>query len=228
MISARLRVMNSWSTSLSYAAVRPARCSIGHSELYPDGDGRRRGHWIGHGLGPTFRNQHCGCLVGKLHDVSHLLVGNIDPIQASCKFTGQADAHHPATSKDPANCCCPNPQMSRSQRRTVNIRQWKCIGPLHVSASRNLFESEQHLAGSRFTLLSGSFPMIETDEDEERLARVERMLAQCRRESAALKVVAASKVVLSVVDAAASLDAKHAVRPAKPQTTRRGSQGHRH
>ena len=69
--------------------------------------------------------------------------------------------------------------------------------------------------------------MIEIDNAEERLARVERMLAQCRRESAALKAVAASKVVMIVVDAAPSLNARRAVRPAKPQTTRRASHGHR-
>ena len=44
--------------------------------------------------------------------------------------------------------------------------------------------------------------MVESNHDEERLARVERMLAQCRRESAALKVIAASKVVVVVVEAA--------------------------
>jgi hypothetical protein len=43
--------------------------------------------------------------------------------------------------------------------------------------------------------------MVESDHAEERLARVERMLAQCRRESAALKVIAASKIVVVVVDA---------------------------
>ena len=57
--------------------------------------------------------------------------------------------------------------------------------------------------------------MIESDHAEERLARVERMLAQCRRESAALKAIVASKVVVIVVDATPSLGAKHAVRPAK-------------
>jgi hypothetical protein len=55
--------------------------------------------------------------------------------------------------------------------------------------------------------------MIESDHAEERLARAERMLAQCRRESAALKAVLASKVVVIVVDAAPSLEAKHAVVP---------------
>ena len=62
-----------------------------------------------------------------------------------------------------------------------------------------------------------AFTMVESDHAEERLARVERMLAQCRRESAALKAIAASKIVVIVVDAAPSLDAKHAVRPAKPR-----------
>jgi hypothetical protein len=56
--------------------------------------------------------------------------------------------------------------------------------------------------------------MVESDHAEERLARVERMLAQCRRESAAVKAIA-SKVVVIVVEAAPPLDAKHAVRPAK-------------
>ena len=57
--------------------------------------------------------------------------------------------------------------------------------------------------------------MIESDHAEERLARVERMLAQCRRESAALKVIAASNVTLIVVEAAPPLNVKHAVRRAK-------------
>jgi hypothetical protein len=56
--------------------------------------------------------------------------------------------------------------------------------------------------------------MIESDHAEERLARVERMLAQCRRESAALKAIAASKVVVIVMDTA-PLDAKHGARPSK-------------
>jgi hypothetical protein len=50
--------------------------------------------------------------------------------------------------------------------------------------------------------------MIESNHAEERFARVERMLAQCRRESAALKAIAASKVVVVVVEAAPSLDAR--------------------
>ena len=66
-------------------------------------------------------------------------------------------------------------------------------------------------------LLSGFVPMLESDQAEERLARVERMLVQCRREAAALKAIAASKVVVIVVDAAPSLDGKRAVRPAKPK-----------
>jgi hypothetical protein len=60
-----------------------------------------------------------------------------------------------------------------------------------------------------------SFTMVISDHAEERLARVERMLAQCRRESAALKAIAASKVAVIVVEVAPPLDAKHAVRPAK-------------
>jgi hypothetical protein len=59
--------------------------------------------------------------------------------------------------------------------------------------------------------------MVESDHAEERLARVERMLVQCRRESAALKAIAASKVVVIVVEAAPPLEAKHAVRPANPK-----------
>ncbi len=43
------------------------------------------------------------------------------------------------------------------------------------------------------------------------------MLAQCRRESAVLKAIAASKVTVIVVEAASSFDAKHDVRPAKPK-----------
>ena len=56
--------------------------------------------------------------------------------------------------------------------------------------------------------------MVESNQNEERLARVERMLAQCRRESGALKVIAASKVVVVVVDA---LGATRAVKRAKPK-----------
>jgi hypothetical protein len=58
--------------------------------------------------------------------------------------------------------------------------------------------------------------MIDTDDAEERLARVERMLAKWRRESAAGKAVAASKVVAVRVNSALSLDTKHHVRPARP------------
>jgi hypothetical protein len=59
--------------------------------------------------------------------------------------------------------------------------------------------------------------MLESNHTEERLARVERMLAQCQREAAALKVIAASKVVVIMVEAAPPLNAKHVVRPAKPK-----------
>jgi hypothetical protein len=54
--------------------------------------------------------------------------------------------------------------------------------------------------------------MVESNHAEERLARVERMLAQCRKEAAALKVIAASKVVVVVVDA---LDTTRTVKRAK-------------
>jgi hypothetical protein len=57
--------------------------------------------------------------------------------------------------------------------------------------------------------------MLESDHTEERLARVERMLAKCQRESAALKVIAASRVVVIMVEAAPPLNAKHVVRPAR-------------
>ena len=40
--------------------------------------------------------------------------------------------------------------------------------------------------------------MVESDNAEERLARVERMLAQCQRENAALKAITASKIVVMV------------------------------
>jgi hypothetical protein len=62
--------------------------------------------------------------------------------------------------------------------------------------------------------------MVESDRAEERLARVERMLAQCRRESAALRAIAASKVVVIVVEAAHPLNANHAVRTAKTKPLR--------
>jgi hypothetical protein len=63
-------------------------------------------------------------------------------------------------------------------------------------------------------LLVGSFPWWKSNHDEERLARVERMLEQCRRESAALKVIAASKVVEVVVNA---LGATPAIKPTTPK-----------
>ena len=47
--------------------------------------------------------------------------------------------------------------------------------------------------------------MVESDHAEERLARVERMLAQCRRESAALNAIAASKIAVIVVDTTPAL-----------------------
>jgi len=59
--------------------------------------------------------------------------------------------------------------------------------------------------------------MVESDHDEERVARVERMLAQCRRESAAFKAIVASKVVVIVVEAAHPLGWTHTVQPAKPK-----------
>ena len=59
--------------------------------------------------------------------------------------------------------------------------------------------------------------MLESNHTEERLARVERMLAQCQREAAALKAIAASKVMVIMVEAAPPLNAKHVVRPAKPK-----------
>ena len=90
-----------------------------------------------------------------------------------------------------------------------------------ISASRYLFKIEQRPTSGHLMLLWPGFPvcftMVESDHDEERLARVERMLAQCRRESAALKAIAASKVVVIVVEAAPPLDAKQAVRDAKPK-----------
>jgi len=57
--------------------------------------------------------------------------------------------------------------------------------------------------------------MLESDHSEERLARVERMLAQCRKEAAALRAIAASKVVVIIVEAAPPLNSKHAIRPAQ-------------
>jgi hypothetical protein len=56
--------------------------------------------------------------------------------------------------------------------------------------------------------------MVESNHAEERLARVERMLEKCRRESAALKVIAESKVVVIVVDASG---ATRVVSRAKPK-----------
>jgi hypothetical protein len=51
--------------------------------------------------------------------------------------------------------------------------------------------------------------MIESNHVEERLARVERMLAQCQKESVALKAIAASKVVMVMVKAAPFQHANH-------------------
>ena len=57
--------------------------------------------------------------------------------------------------------------------------------------------------------------MIESDHTEERLARVDHMLARCQREAAALKAIVASEVVVIMLEAATPLSAKHIVRPAK-------------
>jgi hypothetical protein len=81
-----------------------------------------RSRRFSHSLSPAFRDQYRGCLVRKLDDVSRLLIGNIDPIQASCKLTGQANAHHLegiATAKNPPIVASSNSQNSRFQRRTV-------------------------------------------------------------------------------------------------------------
>jgi hypothetical protein len=51
---------------------------------------------------------------------------------------------------------------------------------------------------------------------EERLARVKRMLAQCRQESAALKAVAASKVVVIVVTPRPRWTRSTALSPCRP------------
>jgi hypothetical protein len=56
--------------------------------------------------------------------------------------------------------------------------------------------------------------MVESNHDEERLARVERMLAQCQKEAVALKAIAASKVTLIMVKAA-PLGATRTIQPAK-------------
>ena len=66
-------------------------------------------------------------------------------------------------------------------------------------------------------LFSSHHNMLESNHTEERLARVERMLAQCQGEAAALKAIAASKLVVIMVEAAPPLNAKHVVRPAKPK-----------
>ena len=77
-----------------------------------------------------------------------------------------------------------------------------------------MFNTEQRLVEPRLTV---DLVMVESNQAEERLARVERMLAQCKRESAALEAIAASKVVVIGVEAASPLNTKHAVRPAKPK-----------
>jgi hypothetical protein len=58
--------------------------------------------------------------------------------------------------------------------------------------------------------------MVVSDHAEERLARVERMLAQCQRQNVALKAVAASKVVVIVVKAA-PLGSTQRIQPTKPK-----------
>jgi hypothetical protein len=62
--------------------------------------------------------------------------------------------------------------------------------------------------------------MLVLDNDEERLARVERMLAQWRRQNAARTAIAASKVVGIVVDATPSIDASSCSRPGPELTMR--------
>jgi hypothetical protein len=57
--------------------------------------------------------------------------------------------------------------------------------------------------------------MVINDHAEERLARVERMLAQCRRQNAAINAVAASKVAVIVVNAAPPLGVTDSIRPAR-------------
>lgn len=61
--------------------------------------------------------------------------------------------------------------------------------------------------------------MVESNNDEERVARIERILEQLQRESAALKKIAAAEVFDVVVETAPSLAA---ILPhAQPLTARR-------
>ena len=55
--------------------------------------------------------------------------------------------------------------------------------------------------------------MVKSDYAEERLARVEQMMAQYRRHSAPLTAVAVAKITV-MVDAAPSLDVPPALQPA--------------
>lgn len=64
--------------------------------------------------------------------------------------------------------------------------------------------------------LSRVILMIESNHTEERLARVEHMLARCRQ-AATRKAIAASKVVAIMLETATPLNAKHVVRPANPK-----------
>jgi hypothetical protein len=57
--------------------------------------------------------------------------------------------------------------------------------------------------------------MVVSDHAEERRARVERMLAQCQRQNAALKAVAASKVMVIVMKAAPPLGSTKSIQPPK-------------
>ena len=56
--------------------------------------------------------------------------------------------------------------------------------------------------------------MVVCDHAEERLARVEQMLARCQRQNVTLKAVAVSNVAVIVVEAAPLLVARPSLRPA--------------
>jgi hypothetical protein len=68
------------------------------------------------------------------------------------------------------------------------------------------------LASPAFLLFDKT--MVVCDHAEERLARVEQVVARCERQNAALKAVAVSNVAVIVVEAAPSLVAPPSLRPA--------------
>jgi len=112
------------------------------------------------------------------------------------------------------------PTSRRENEHAVGAHAWSTI-----SAIPYLFKREQRSNKQPSYTLSWLPPalfesisiMIESDHVEERLARVERILLQCRREgkNPSSKAVAASKVV--VIVSATPLGSTHRIQPIKPK-----------